>query len=418
MKKLSILALGALMVIAFAGPASAFDNEFGGYMRTRAYSQSDFSGDDTGAQDLTQVDTRTRLSYTAIFSEDFKFVNRFEWNSVWGDEVGGDIGTDGMGIFRIKHSYANFNVGSLNFLVGMQPRILARGFIFDDDFAGVALTYNAEGFSFPFIWMKAYEGGMGKDANDQDVDYYALKPTFNVSETMTLTPFLLYITSEDGSQWDGTSMNQKVGVSFLGVDLDMKFERLSVWFTGIYESGEVDMTAAAVALGYPASVDVAASLLALGATYDMGPLDIHGQVFTATGDDNWTDSDAKAFYVPYNGGQYYYWSEIMGWGIFDNQASKGSCATQITNILAFNVGIGYRVSDKLKITADLWNASLAEKDTAGNDDLGTEIDLVLTYALTENLNLDVVAAYLSAGDATGTGDEDPVEIGTQLSFRF
>jgi len=41
---------------------------------------------------------------------------------------------------------------------------------------------------------------------------------------------------------------------------------------------------------------------------------------------------------------------------------------------------------------------------------------VLTYKLMENLNLDVVAAYLSAGDATGK--EDPVEIGTQLSFKF
>jgi hypothetical protein len=416
MKKLSILALGALMVIAFAGPASAFDNEFGGYMRTRAYSQSDFSGDDTKAQDLTQVDTRTRLSYTAVFSEDFKFVNRFEWNSVWGDTVGGDIGTDGMGIFRIKHSYANFNVGSFNFMVGMQPRILARGFIMDDDFAGTAVTYQGEGFSFPFIWMKAYEGGMGKDANDQDVDYYALKPTFNVSDTMTLTPFLLYVTSEDGSQWDGTTMNKKVGVNFLGLDLDMKFERLSVWFTGIYESGEADMTPTAQAQGYPSSVDVAASLLALGATYDMGALDIHGQVFSATGDDNYFDTDAKSFYVPYNGGQYYYWSEIMGWGIFDNQASNGSCATQITNILAMNIGIGYKISDNLSLTLDLWNASLAEKDAAGNDDLGTEIDAVLTYKLMENLNLDVVAAFLSAGDATGK--EDPVEIGTQLSFRF
>jgi hypothetical protein len=38
----------------------------------------------------------------------------------------------------------------------------------------------------------------------------------------------------------------------------------------------------------------------------------------------------------------------------------------------------------------------------------------------DNLNLDVVAAYLFAGDATtgGSNDANPVEIGTQLSLSF
>jgi len=413
MKKLLILTLGLLVLIVFAGPASAFDSEFGGYWRTRAFSQSDFSGTDTGAKDLTQVDTRSRLYYTAIFSDDFKFVNKFEWNSTWGDAVGGDIGTDGTGILRIKHSYANFNLGSFNFLVGMQPRVLARGFIFDDDFAGAVATYKGEGFEVPIIWMKPYEGGMGKDANDQDVDYYGLKPKFNLSDTMTLTGSLLYVTSEDASAWGSTNANEEVGVYFVGVDLDMSFDSLSVWFTGIYESGDVDMVTGD-------SVDIAAMLLAAGATFNMGALDIHGQVFSATGDDDWTDDDAKAFFVP--GGQSYYWAEIMGMGTFDNQASAGSCANHISNILAMNVGIGYKISDALSLKVDLWNATLAEDDEDGDNDLGTEIDLKLTYKLIENMKIEVVAAYLAAGDATSPAgadnDGDPLEFGTRLSFAF
>ena len=52
--------------------------------------------------------------------------------------------------------------------------------------------------------------------------------------------------------------------------------------------------------------------------------------------------------------------------------------------------------------------------------LGTEIDLKMTYSLMKNLNLDVVAAYLFAGDATYTGanDKDAYEVGTRLSFSF
>jgi hypothetical protein len=406
------LALGLLVLIVFAGPASAFDSEFGGYWRTRAYSQSDFSGDDTGTGDVTQVDTRSRIYYTAIFSDDFKFVNKFEWNSTWGDTTGGDIGTDGTGILRIKHSYANFNLGSFNFLVGMQGRVLGRGFLFDDDFAGAVATYKGEGFELPIIWIKVYEGGTGKDANDQDVDYYGLKPRFNLGDTMTITPFLLYVTSEDASAW--LTGNEKTTVSFVGVDLDMSFDSLSVWFTGIHESGSTDMTALAQAAGAPESVDITATLLAAGATFNMGALDIHGQAFSATGDDDWTDDDASAFYVP--GGQAYYWAEIMGMGTFDNQSSAGSCAHAISNIMAMNVGIGYKISDTLSLTVDLWNATLAEENAAGDKDLGTEIDLKLTYKLIENMKIEVVAAQLTAGDATG--DQDPLEFGTRLSFSF
>jgi len=414
MKKLLMGLIAAGLVLAMALPAMAFDSEFGGYWRTRAYMQRDFTGSDTEAKDLQQVDTRTRLFYTAVFSEDFKFVNAFEINNTWGDTVGGDIGTDGTGIFRIKHSYANFNLGQVNFLVGLQPRVLHRGFVFSDDFAGLAVTFKGPGFSIPFIWFKAYEGGTGKDKNDNDVDYYALKPTFNFPGG-NVTPTLAYIYSKDASKWSATSGNKEVKVWLAGVDLDMKFGAGSFWFTGIYEGGDADLVVPA-----GASVDMKAYLLALGGAFNAGPADIHGQVFYASGNDKnrKTTDDYEAFYIPK--GQSYYWSEIMGFGTFDNQASAGSCADQISNIMAANIGVGFKASDKMKITADLWYARLAEENAAGEDVLGTEIDLKLTYSLMQNLKIDLIAAYLFAGDATykGSNDANPYEIGTQLSFSF
>ena len=411
MKKLLMGLLAAGLVVAMTVPAMAFDSEFGVYWRTRAYMQENFTGSDTEAKDLQQVDTRTRIFYTAVFSEDFKFVNAFEFNNTWGDTVGGDIGTDGTGIFRIKHSYANFNLGPVNFLIGLQPRVLHRGFVFSDDFAGAAITFKGEGFQIPFIWMKAYEGGTGKDKNDLDVDYYALKPEFTFGSAK-ITPALTYIYSKNASAWAPLSGNKEVKVWLAGVDADVKLGAGSFWFTGIYEGGDVELVAPA-----GKTVDVSAYLLALGGAFNMGPADIHGQIFYATGDDTKT-ADYEQFFIPK--GQSYYWAEIMGFGIFDNQASSNSCADQIGNIMAANIGVGFKVSDKLKLTADLWYAALAEDNAKGDDDLGTEIDLVLTYSLMKNLNLDVVAAYLFAGDATykGANDKDAYEIGTQLSFRF
>ena len=411
MKKLLTGLLAVGLVLALTLPASAFDSEFGGYWRTRAFIQKNFTGSDTGAQDLQQVDSRMKLYYTAVFSEDFKFVNQFEWNVVWGDMVGGDIGTDGMGIFRIKNSYANFNLGSVNFLIGLQHRILHRGFMFDDDFAGAVVTFNAPGVSIPFIWMKAYEGGMGNTANDNDVDYYVMKPTFTFGNT-TLTPTLAYIYSKDASKWPTLSGNKQVNVYFVGLDADVKFgDGSTVWFTGIYEGGSADLINGT-------DVDVAAYLLALGGKINAGAADIHGQVFYATGDDPTTKDKAEAYYIPK--GQSYYWAEIMGFGIFDNQVSSGACADQVSNVLAANIGVGFKVSDDLKLTADLWYAKLAEKNTAGNDVLGTEIDLMLTYNLMKNLTLEVVGAYLFAGDATygGSNSNNPYELGTRLSFSF
>ena len=419
MKKLFMVLLAVGLVFALTLPAAAFDSEFGGYFRTRAYTQKDFSGYDSGSQDLTRTDMRTRLFYTAVFSEDFKFVNKFEFNSIFGDvNTGGEISssTANRNIFRIKNSYAYFNLGAFNFMAGIQPRILNRGFLVDTDFAGLAVTYMAPGINFPFIWMKAYEGGQGDDYNDFDVDYYALKPTFTFGNG-SVTPTLTYMYSKDASKWSITPGNKEVKVWFAGLDADVKFGGGSVWFTGIYEGGTFEK----IRSGYTTltdSVDVQAYLLALGGKVDLGSADIHAQVFYATGDDTATADKFEKFAVPR--GQMYYWSEIMGYGIFDNQASANSCKDQIGNIMAANIGVGVKATDSLNIKADLWHAKLAESNAAGDDVLGTEIDLVLTYSLMKNLNLDLVGAYLFAGDATysGANDANPYEIGARLSFSF
>jgi hypothetical protein len=174
------------------------------------------------------------------------------------------------------------------------------------------------------------------------------------------------------------------------------------------------MVPAAVSILGTDSVDLSAYLLALGAGFG----DFRAELFYATGDDASTADELEAFYVP--AGQSYYWAEIMGHGIFDNQSSANSCANAISNVIAGNVGATFNLRD-IQLDADVWYAALVEEDANQNDGLGTEIDLKLTYKLVDNLKLEVIGAYLFADDATtggGNDEENPYEVGTRLSLKF
>jgi hypothetical protein len=309
----------------------------------------------------------------------------------------GDIGADGDGVIEYKNSYIDFNVGAWNAKVGVHSATLGRAFLFADDFSGITATYKGDGFSLPIYWIKENEGGMGADANDDDRDMYGLFPSFTAGG-MNLTPYVLYVTEETDSY----------SVFYAGLDLDKKFDSTSLWVSAIMRSGDDD------------NVDYSGSLVAVGANTDLGGTDVHGQVFYVTGDEDLTDTDDEAFIGPT--GNSYYWSEIMGYGSIDNQVSAGSPADHVTNIMAANIGVTHPM-DKWKLSLDLWYAALIEDDANGNTDLGIEIDLKASYKVVENLNLDLIVAYLSAGDATvlapsTENDGNPMEIGAVLSLSF
>jgi len=434
MKKLAIFAFAAMLVVMFVMPAAALESQFGGYWRTRAWTQQGFTGADGSAVaerlDKTLVDTRTRLYYTAIFHENLKFVNKFEFDADWGDQGYGDIGADGV-LFEIKNTYADFNLGPVNAKIGTQYATLARGFLFADDFSGAIVTFKGETFDVPVIWIKAFEGGAGQDANDLDVDYYAIAPSFKAGG-VKINPYFMYGYSKDVSGWNplhhasqtriGAAGAEKLSLYYAGLDLDATFDMFSVWFTGIYEGGSVDFPGGT-------DLDVSAWIAAIGGKAGMSWGNVHGQFFYATGDDPTdTDNEINSFFVPSQNnttGQSYYWSEIMGLGIFDDDASNNSPFDKISNIMAANLGVTAKPMDKLSVTLDVWYAAKAEDITTskGNQEtsLGTEVDLVITYQLLQGLNLDVVGAYLFAGDATTMevdDDANPYLVGSRLSLSF
>jgi hypothetical protein len=432
MKKLSILALAALLVVAFTVPAAALENEFGGYWRTRFYQMGHFNGEDNDAGTYRLVDTRTRLYYTAKINDNLKLVNKFEMDATWGgpdqsraaaaagNRGYGEMGADGANI-EIKNSYADFNTGPVNWTVGVQPYRLFRSFFIDDDDAGLIARWPiGKAFGVAGSWLKAYEGGPDGGNND-DIDSYTLSGWMYFSEHMSIKPSVNWTYSSDYSGFSGVPAGELSRWTY-GLDFDMDFDNFGLWATAIGQAGKIKDVAI---LG---DQDFKGYLFGLGGNVALGPVDIHTQGFYASGDDDATDGDIDSFSAERAS---YYWAEILGYGIFDYAVPTGSPGDKITNIWAVNLGTTIKPMDKLSATVDLWYAKRAEDiggiDPAtglpwgGEDELGTELDVVVTYQLVEGLNLDLVGAYLWAGDAVstdGNNDKDPYEFGARLSLSF
>ncbi|SDO76452.1 hypothetical protein SAMN05660330_01015 [Desulforhopalus singaporensis] len=396
MKKIIASTLGLMMVGGVAATtASAVENQFGGYWRTRAFVQDEFAQD---GESYGRIDNRTRLYYTAKFNDNFKFVNKFEIDSNWGSEPLGDVGSDGM-VFEVKHSYADFTLGNVRTKLGIQGHTIARGFLFDDDFSGIVVSPNLGNVTptLGYISEKTEDGG----GYDYTEGIAFLQVGVQVSDNFNLTPYFVYYSADEGTSVDDEGVVSLAGdwdSYYLGADFDMKMDAASVWGTLIYNGGDYG------------DDDISAFLGALGVDAGIA----HGQVFYATGDDDAADGDMEAFFNPV--GRSYYWSEIMGYGVFDNNVSANAPGDGISNVLAVNAGVTVKPADKLTLSADLWYAMLAEDNAAGEDELGFEVDGKLTYALMDNLNLDAVLAYLAAGDATG--DDDVFEGGVRVSLSF
>jgi len=290
---------------------------------------------------------------------------------------------------EIQNTCADFNVGGVHFKVGTQALAISRGFLFDSEFSGLNVTFNTGSLKMPVIWIQDLEGDTGQDINDDDTDFYGVLPTLSINKDMHLQSVIVYSTKE----------NTERDSYYLGLNLDASFDPTTLWFSGIYNGGD------------NGDMDYKSFLVALGGTLNLGAHNLHGQGFYASGDD---DADHKEVSFTALKGQSYNWSEIMGCGILNNPFSHNAPNEEISNVMAVNIGTTLSPLDKLKVSADLWYAERVE--TNGEEALGTEIDLKITYKLVEGLDLDVIAAYLFAGEAKS--DENPYEVGTRLSLDF
>ena len=463
MKKLSVLLGVVIMVLALTMPAAAFENEFGGYWRTRAYTDYGFSGTSNGTAyakvngNQNTIDTRTRIFYTAKFSENLKFVNHFEVNATWGQNGGyGQMSADNSGAdtFRVARSYVDFKLGQQRFVVGVQDFTLARGYLYDDNASGVKAIFKVnDAIYLPLIYMKNYEGGTGyingSAASTYDMTTWVFYPTIFLNKDNTLKPHVAYLYSENAALATARNTNMfndptsatflpgatKVDLWTAGLEYDGKIDIFDLGATAIFQFGSIDVPSAVYNHD---SLNVKGMLFDIFGGVNLGPANIHAKGIWASGNKHGEDpavsGDLKGFITPGKKdtwGATYYWAELMGDGIFDNATPIGSPGSCISNVYIGNFGASYKLLQDLKISADLWYAQRAEDVKIASNalqpqyssSLGTEFDMVLTYTIVDNLKIDLVGAYLWAGNAITkavdpNGNANPYELGTRLSLAF
>ncbi len=273
-----------------------------------------------------------------------------------------------------------------------------------------SINYNKQGFTISSAApVFQIDGQSGKIGFNSIISAYSLKPC----------------SPEFFSKTDNTS-----NITLLGMNTDVKIPGASLWFSGLY--GNNQFNSIKNHDNYDSS---SAYLVAAGADTEIGGTKLHGHFFYAAGNDsvNYNNDDISSFNSPSRNlwiGQPYYSAEIMGYGKLDSIVpSKGSLFDSISSVAALNLGASIKPMDKLTLRGDIWYAKLADKKSEQNS-LGSEIDLVVTYELIEDLKFDIIGAYLFSGDASSTklapGGQQlknesgsyPYELGARLSLSF
>jgi len=71
-----------------------------------------------------------------------------------------------------------------------------------------------------------------------------------------------------------------------------------------------------------------------------------------------------------------------------------------TNTNAVSVNVSLKPRDKVNVSAEYWNYTLAEKNVAGKDDNGTELNIKVNHEMSKNINCELAYAMRDAGDVS------------------
>lgn len=448
-KTLTAAALSAVMVLGLASSALAVHatdtaeepmvvagpskvTVDGGVRLRGAYNKADPTPDSTAD---TYYETRVQLGVAAKVSDQSSAYVRLESgyfkddNYTWGQDQYG-VPWGGYNLFNggaksgglnILEAWVNYNPGAWGVKAGHMPLALGNKIFFDHTGSGDdAIVFYGnlnETTHVAALTIKFDEGA--KNQSHDDLDGYVALITSKISDTLSLGGNYTYLRGRDALAGTVPMSLDDFGLSNLGLTADGKIGPIDYMADVEFQFGTVSDSSDVDAGGWAAKV---------GANYDLGVGKVGLLFGYGSGDDDNND-DTLETYVNFLTDTSYdtiivgYRSAVPATNQYRNGLGLEPKNTGLSDLTLFQLNGSAKTvcpltGKDLSLFASASYMQLSEDNFIGEDEVGTELDLVATWALTAGLNYKVEAAYLFSGDAYGNDPDDLAFVRNSLDLKF
>jgi hypothetical protein len=338
--------------------------------------------------------------------------------------------TDAKNKFGFREAWIDFQIpgaAPAHVKVGHQFLQLGNGWFFR------SMKYGSDAWlvglpgknTVAFVDVKAAEVTASQQ---DDIDAYVLLDNFKIDDTKTVGVYFARLKDSRNLLLSGLP---NVGTAGTEANLD----NIGLWFNGKlgpvnlmaeldFQMGKAKSSAAGVA-----DTKFKGTQIVAQANLPIDPLTINATIAQGSGDKlTATTPDVKSYLPVLDADPHYtivYEYFVPTACTVTGSARTGLKNSGFCNTTALGLGAGYAVNKNINLKLDLWMLSSTEKvsDNRGGEtnELGTEVDLVATFKLYDQLTWTWQLGRLMAGKAyqSAGADADPVDaIQGVLSYKF
>jgi hypothetical protein len=453
MRKFILFAVFALVVAAGTSAYAELKNvEVGGMLRFRGERMDPwlFNDNDPG-QDF--ISTTTRLNIGAELTEGVSAFFELQDIEIWGTAAGpmdgsAEIGMPLTGVpsllcdemyddFSLYQGYILIqDVGGYEGLalkIGRQEVTFGTEFILgNNDFGpglshdAVAAVYGQDDMTVILVAAKIVEGiTVGGTEDDADVDLYAILSSYTGLEDAVIDAYFLFLRSADlvGSgpifppvAPEVPTDQESSQLYTIGARIGGMWDAMDYNLEGAFQFGDN---------GWGGDFESWAVDAGIGYTFDMDMQPRLGFTYTfMSGDDDENDDNIETFIAPLADNYHRYgYMDLFGSGNLNvMKLSATACPTEKIGVCLHALHLLAVEHEDQIAPLVVPTASVGNDGTNANaDTIGTELDLVLDYAYSEDLDFELAFAYLFAGpyieDVFGS-KEDMYRIYLQAKLVF
>lgn len=437
MKRLTAVLLAAAMIVAVSSTATAAvqNVRLGGDIRTRAYyTKNIYSVDSETDHDDFYFRQRTRVSAEADLTDNVWAVATVEADGLWGNQVVNPATgqkVDNEWDVNVAEAYVQLSeifYSPWTTKIGRQYLNYGRGFLISskeweykfDTWRNILDFYP---WTIDVFYSRLVEsdsiGGWGSDKAGDDEDLFGLNMNFQ-ADYWTMEGYVFGVRdSFDEEYGDDKSAPVAVGFRFDASPV----EAFDIWGEFAYEFGKYQdpmmlddesIRAFGFDVGAVYVFDVTwEPAIAIAYTYGSGD----------KGDD--LENPNKKMFNPlfnYNYYGYAYSPRLSNIGILNAQLSvlPSDSWTLVLDFYYYS-----QAEERMMVMGnpDMDNGGVSAPTNGTESDLGMELDVILEYDYTEDVNTQLVAAWFKPGDAYNfpTNDDSPddvVELRAELRISF